>query len=238
MTELELSQDSESMPHYTKLLEFPDLRAQTSKTCTSETRKIPHNEIHPTKWPPINRAIASFAMNVSETITNCVLCKFEKHPLYACPSFKLLPHNKMIFTIRYNGPCLNCLKLDHLSRQCSSSSRCRKCQKPHYMLIHTKVKETVPPEQQSHVSTIGPVIATNVQAGSTSSTLLMTCQVLINGPGGSCLRARALLDSTPSISFVSKGLAQALHLPQSSQHEDLGCHWTVSSIPSSLSCYL
>ena len=122
--------------------------------------------MHPTKWPPINnRAVASFAMNVSETVTNCVLCKFEKHPLYACPRFKLLPHNKMIFTIRYNGPCLNCLKLDHLSRQCSSSSRCRKCQKPHYMLIHTKVKETVPPEQQSHVSTIGPVIATNVQAG-------------------------------------------------------------------------
>lgn len=34
-----------------------------------------------------------------------------------------------------------------------------------HMLIHTEVKETVPPEQQSHVSTIGPVIATNVQAG-------------------------------------------------------------------------
>ena len=34
-----------------------------------------------------------------------------------------------------------------------------------HMLIHTKVKGTVPPEQQSHVSTIGPVITTNVQAG-------------------------------------------------------------------------
>ena len=61
------------------------------------------------------------------------------------------------------------------------------------------------------------MIATNAQAGSTSSTLLMTCQVLVIAPGGSCMRACALLDSASSISFVSEGLAQALRLPRSSQ---------------------
>lgn len=110
------SQDSESVPHYTKLLEFLDLRAQASETCTSEMRKITHNKTHPTKRPPINRAIASFTMSASET----VLCRSEKHPLYACSSFKSLPHDKMIATIQSNGLCLNCLKPDHLSRQCSS----------------------------------------------------------------------------------------------------------------------
>ncbi len=211
------SQDSESVPHYTKLLEFLNLRAQASETCTSETRKIPRSEAHSTKRPPINRAVASLAVNASETATNCVLCKSEKHPLYACPRFKSLPHDKMIATIRSNGLCLNCLRPGHLSRQCSSFNRCRRCQRPHHTLIHTEVKESVPPEQQSHVSTIGPVIATNAQAGCTSSTLLMTCQVVINGPDGSCMRARALLDCASSTSFVSERLAQALRLPRSSQ---------------------
>ena len=77
------SQDSESMPHYTKLLEFLDLRAQASETCISETRKIPRNEIHPTKRPPINRAVASFATNVPETVNNCILRNTHSTPVPA-----------------------------------------------------------------------------------------------------------------------------------------------------------
>ena len=33
------SKDSENVPHYSRLLEFLNLRAQPSETCTSETRK-------------------------------------------------------------------------------------------------------------------------------------------------------------------------------------------------------
>ena len=44
----------------------------------------------------------------------------------------------------------------------------------------------------------------------------MICQLLINAPDGSCVKARGLLDSASSTSFVSERLAKALHLPQTS----------------------
>ena len=77
------------------------------------------------------------SLRASETATNCVMCKFEKHPLYACISLKSLPHDKMIATIQSNGLHLNCLKPVHLLWQCSSFNRCRKCQKPHSGALRT-----------------------------------------------------------------------------------------------------
>lgn len=46
----------------------------------------------------------------------------------------------------------------------------------------------------------------------------MTCQALGHSPGGTTMQANALLDSASSTSFLSKRLAQALHLPKSSQN--------------------
>ena len=45
----------------------------------------------------------------------------------------------------------------------------------------------------------------------------MTCQVLVHSPDGIALKARALLDSGSSTSFVSDRLAQNLHLLKTSQ---------------------
>lgn len=129
------SQDSVSVPHYTRLLEFLDLRAQASETCATETTRNPRNDTHPTKRSPIDRSVASFATNASVPVANCILCTSEKHPQYACPCFKSLSHDKMISAIQSNGLCLNCLKPGHISKRCSSMNRCRKCQKPHHTLI-------------------------------------------------------------------------------------------------------
>ncbi len=211
------SHESVSVPHYTKLLEFLDLRAQASETCISETRKTPRSETYSAKKPLSSKTVAAFATDASEPTASCVVCKSEKHPLYACTRFKSMPHDKMIATIRTNGLCLNCLRPGHIVKQCSSLNRCRKCQKPHHTLIHTEVKEEDPPGQPSHVSTIGPVITTNAQASPNWGTLLMTCQVVVSSPDGSRMKARALLDSASSTSFVSEGLGQALRLPRSSQ---------------------
>ncbi len=213
------SQESESVPHYSKLLEFLDLRAQASETSVSETRKTPRNETHPSKKSAFGKGATSFAASVSsQPFATCALCKPEKHPLYACPRFKSMSHDKMLDTIRSNGLCMNCLKPGHVSKQCGSLNRCRKCQKPHHTLIHVEPKEGASSEQ-SLVSTVGPVITTNAQAGPASGTLLMTCQVLVKGPdGSSSMKARALLDSASSTSFISEGLAQALRLPRSTRN--------------------
>ncbi len=84
------SQDSLETPHFEKLLDFIDLRAQASETCNSEQKYL-------------SRSIASFSANVSEP--NCTFCKTEKHPLYSCTHLKLLPHDKMLATVRSNNLC-------------------------------------------------------------------------------------------------------------------------------------
>ena len=213
------SQESVEVPHYTKLLEFLNLRAQASETCTSEAKKYPRHENQPNRRSPAqsNGNVASFAASGSEPSTTCKLCQSDKHPLYTCPRFRAMPRDKMLSTIRDNELCLNCLKPGHFSRQCSSLNRCRKCQKLHHTLIHDDVKRNSQPEPPPAASNPTSVTS-NTAAGLTSNTLLMTCQLLINAPDGSVVRARGLLDSASSTSFVSERLAQALRLSRSSQN--------------------
>ena len=215
------SQGCTETPHCDKLLEFLDLRAQASETCATEPRK-PFVKKYPSK------SIAAFSANASEQITNCTLCKTEKHPMYSCPRFKSLPHEKMLTTVRSGNLCLNCLRPGHISKNCVSNNRCRRCQRPHHTLLHSEAKtsnvtkeldtQVTSPVEQQHSSTVAPVMITsNTQAGAVGKPLMMTCQVLIHAPDGSSIRARGLLDSGSTTSFVSERLAQSLRLPRSSQ---------------------
>jgi len=77
----------------------------------SESRKHPRYEIRKSSSKPVT----SFTANASDTIANCSLCKTQKHPLYVCPQFRSLPHDKMLTMVRSNNLCLNCLKPGHCS---------------------------------------------------------------------------------------------------------------------------
>jgi hypothetical protein len=92
------SQESTDVPHYNELLDFINLRAQAS-------------ECLPSKKPSYSKPVTSFAANASDSSPSCIVCKTEKHPLYACPRFKLLPHDKKISTLKSNGNCINCLTI-------------------------------------------------------------------------------------------------------------------------------
>ena len=120
-------------------------------------------------------------------------------------------------TIKSNKLCLNCLRPGHFSKQCPSLNRCRKCQKPHHTLIHDDSKEVLPSQSDkdltSSTSSTEPTVLSHTAAGVASNTLLMTCQVLAKAPDNSSVRARVLLDSASSTSFVSECLAQSLCLP-------------------------
>ena len=77
------SQDSTDVLHYTKLLEFLNLRAQASESASPESRKSTRNDYPLTKKRLPNRS-TSLVANTSGTTSNCVLYKTERHPLYAC----------------------------------------------------------------------------------------------------------------------------------------------------------
>ena len=214
------SQSSTTVPHYQELLEFINLRAQASETSVSENRKSSKNEI---KRPHhvSSKPVASFATSTSASLDSCVVCKTDKHPLYACPKFKVQTHDKMIATLKSNGLCMNCLKPGHFVKQCKSLHRCRKCQKPHHTLLHIESKEfapstVAPVAQPSTQPTVKPV-SSNTAMGFASNSLLMTCRMFVDAPDGSSVEARAILDSASSASFVSERLAQSLCLPRSNQ---------------------
>ena len=214
------SQDAKKIPHYDDLLKFLDLRAQASETCSSESKG------HHQMWKHFPKSATSLTANTSPSdVPNCSLCKTMKHPLYACPQFKLLPHDKMLSTVRSSNVCLNCLKPGHFSKNCGSNNRCRKCQKPHHTLLHIEAKSMSEKEQHQspaenvHNSAlaVAPMVSSYAQSGAGSS-LLMTCQMFVNAPDGTRIRARGLLDSGSSTSFVSERLTQSLRLPMSTQH--------------------
>ena len=94
-------QDSVDVPHYRKLLEFIHLRAQGSEAPSQTTK-------------------GSFtASTMDSTSQNCVICKSHKHPLYACPQFKLQPHEKFSI-LRSHHLCMNCLRPGHFMKECTS----------------------------------------------------------------------------------------------------------------------
>ena len=141
------SQDSCDVPHYQKLLEFLNLRAQASEASSEASSERKKGSRGDRKNPP-GRHITSFAANATDQPDACVLCKTDRHPLYLCQQFKTLPHDKMISTLKSNNICLNCLRPGHFLKQCKSLNRCRKCQKPHHTLLHVDLKDNVPAHLQ------------------------------------------------------------------------------------------
>ena len=142
----------------------------------------------------------------------CVACKTEKHALFTCPDFKSMSQDKMISTLQSNELCLNCLRPGHFSRQCPSSNR--KCQGRHHTLIHNDSRQspgtTTTTLPQVAAPLAEPIVSSNISTGSNApNTLLMTCQVQINAPGGTPIKVRPLLDSGSTMSFVSECVVQS-----------------------------
>ncbi len=149
------------------------------------------------------------------TAHSCIVCNTDQHPLYSCAQFKSLSHDRMLSTLKDNNICLNCLRPGHYVRQCRSQHRCRRCRKPHHTLLHVDTANESGPSTPVADPPANPNITSHAAMGFTSNSLLMTCCVSIDAPDGSTVKARALLDSASSASFVSERLAQSLCLPRS-----------------------
>ena len=206
------SQSQATVPHFQELLEFIDCRAQASETSVS-LKKPTRGESQP-NTKTFSKPVPSFAAS-SEFANQCVLCKPEKHPLYACPRFKSLSHDRKLSTVKVHNVCINCLMKGHFAASCKSLHRCRKCQKPHHTLLHTEAQQRS--EQLTPLPAAQDVIPNEVSFNTAvklrSNSLLMTCQVLIVAPNGSSVKTRALLDNGSSASFISERLVRSIHLP-------------------------
>ena len=137
---------------------------------------------------------------------DCALCKTEKHPLFVCSKWLALTVAQRLSHVQAKNLCANCLAVGHSTASCRSTYRCRECQSNHHTTIH---------------QTITPPTPLNSSSGATSQVpdaLMMTAQVMISGPGGQQVSARALIDSGAGMSLVSHRVSQLLHLPLTKNH--------------------
>ena len=129
----------------------------------------------------------------------CSLCRPEKHPLYVCSKWAGFTLQQWLDHVKNKSLCANCLGFGHSTANCKSTYRCKDCQQPHHSTLH---------KENTH-----QVNSTISQSQQVPDALLMTADVLLKGPGGQELKARAFLDPGASISLISSRVTQILDLP-------------------------
>ena len=110
-------------------------------------------------------------------------------------------------------------------RDCSSIHRCRICQKPHHSLLHSES------EPNSSLSTSPNPVQVHTASGLVKELLFMTCRLRVESPEGFSIKARGILDSVSSASFVSERLTQTLRLKRSN------CNARISSSTQSIASF-
>ena len=82
------------VPPYQDILDFLNLRAQASESLAGQTKR---NSAQPPgkKSAQSSGNVASFtAASANSNHSRCIVCTSERHPLYACSSFKALSHEE------------------------------------------------------------------------------------------------------------------------------------------------
>ena len=130
----------------------------------------------------------------------CSLCKPEKHPLHVCPKWSAFNMQQKLGHIQAKSLCSNCLAGGHATSACKSSYRCRECSQMH----HTSIHQVPPPS---------PVNYSASMSSELPDALMTTAQLLLTGPNGQTMKARALIDSGAGLSLISKRVTQQLDLP-------------------------
>ena len=164
------------------------------------------------------KSVNSLVINTSPLV-NCIACGQEKHQLlyYVLYKFRSLSHTEKSELLRSRNYYLNCLHHGHYTNKCRSLNRCKHCQKCHNTLLHAETKGDLAPKQSVAASSTEATVTPTLHVSIGSNILLMTRQVMVETPQG-VIKARALLDTGSSASFVSERLAQSLHLRRFTQN--------------------
>ena len=197
---------------YTKLLDFVSNRAYSladnqsapnkpepaEKTSSRASDKKPNS--HHKSSNSRSQANAVTAPSSSSYKWDCLLCKTEKHPLHICPKWATLTVPQRLGHVKNKNLCTNCLAGGHTTSNCKSTYRCRTCGQQHHTTLH---QESANP----------PVNSASAPSRQVPDALMTTAQVLLTGPRGQEVKARALIDSGAALSLISNKVTQALGLP-------------------------
>ena len=198
------AQETKDVPPVEDFIAFLRVRADALSVQSTQSSSKPEPRPEP---PKRQRAAVHAAIPTLGFKYECILCA-DKHPLYLCPKFNTMTVNQRGDHIRTHKFCYNCLAPGHKTADCRSIARCKTCSGCHHTMVH---RDTSSPSTSPSATVAVNSLASNLMPAVPHS-LIMTSQVLLKGPGGCRLVARALLDSGSSMSLVSARAAQCLQL--------------------------
>ncbi|XP_014212694.1 uncharacterized protein LOC106642431 [Copidosoma floridanum] len=159
---------------------------------------------------------------------SCFLCG-KPHRLASCPTFQSKPLSKKQQLVNDRQLCLNCLS-QHFVKQCKSKFSCSVCHRKHHTLLHKEEAKSNPskdltsfdkpaggpekfhelPPNQSFFANVNLLRSEGLPAG--PKVLLATTQIYVQGPDGSQVLVRALIDQGSQSSLVTRSLCDVLRL--------------------------
>ncbi|CAK9833693.1 hypothetical protein ANTRET_LOCUS10340 [Anthophora retusa] len=147
-----------------------------------------------------SRPQARFAL-ASIAKPRCNICK-EEHYTSACKKLENATTEQRRDMIKGAKLCSNCLRPNHIAKDCRSST-CRKCNAKHHTLLHEDPRPSTSNTQAN---------VTSLSAQTTANGLLSTAIVDVTDKFGQTHACRALIDPGSQSHFLSKTLAQKLQL--------------------------
>ena len=108
-------------------------------------------------------------------VSHCCYCR-ETHPAEECAKMPKVEERKQF--LRNSGTCFVCMKQGHLSRQCKSNNRCKRCHGRHHTSICFKTASKEVNEKRSEETNLLNPDAPPFK----SNTLLTEANGPINGP--------------------------------------------------------
>ena len=148
---------------------------------------------------------------------SCPLCTDQHYP-YQCSSFNEYSLTQRKKHVQDHSLCTICLKPWHTAANCTCTFKCRFCKGNHNSLLHEATTTSGPAATASPSVPVTQGATHSATAGAYTPEkdhLLMTSQVILTGPTGTSMVARALLDSASTLSILSTKAKKTLSLKKS-----------------------
>lgn len=216
---------SKNAVNFGDLTEFIQRRVSVLQSLQTKIIDTPPNN---QMKKPAQRSVSSHGANQASP-RKCHVCS-DHHPLYLCGSFSKLSTEEKDKEVRRHQLCRNCLRKGHHSKDCSSSSNCRKCRGRHHTLLCSNesspqsTSKSVSPQQAKPIEasqvTDSPTTSASAKivesvncsaAGHKQRTVLLaTAVIILVDDSGVEHLGRALLDSGSECCFITERFSQRM----------------------------
>ena len=195
------------------------------KSQNSETKNSPRKS----NYSKQATASALFLGGKQKSLIRCTYCR-QSRASANCQLFNTVQARREF--LKRNGNCFVCLRKGHLGRDCHSNAKCRECKGRHHVSICNKLEEKgeshhldatskpFVPQAERKVDLAPQAVSTQTQAycgliTSDKTTLMQTVVATVSRPDKptETIKARLILDTASSRTFVSLRLMERLNLP-------------------------